>query len=113
MAVSTISTEAIQGFLQAQKIIYVWPAWPDALIYMLGELLGRLRSYELVVLGSANIHQGPYFRRSIAWMKGSVVYRVAVDLTNVEVLLDFGNFGGFDSVGSAPDLFLRLVVVIC
>lgn len=39
-------------------------------------------------------------------MKGRVLDAVAVDLADVEVGLDFGDFGGDDVVGGAPDAVL-------
>lgn len=113
MVISAIWAETVQGFFQAQEIIFVWSTWTDTLLYMLGELLRRLRTDELVVFRSPNIYQGLYRRRSIAWIEGGVMYGVAVYLTNVEVLPNFGNSGSFYSIGGTPYFVRRRVVMIC
>lgn len=70
---------------------------------MLGQLLWVLGSDELLIVWGADVDKGPYGLGRIGGLERSVVYRVAVDFADVEVLLDLGNVLGPDSVGDAPN----------
>ncbi len=79
---------------------------------MLGQRLGVLRPDELGIVGGADIDEGADGRGAVGGLKGRVVDGVAVDFTNVEIVLDLGDLVGLYAVGDAPDLFGRRVVVV-
>ena len=43
-------------------------------------------------------------------MEGCELYAIPVDFADVEVFTDFGDFGGGDVVGSAPDALCGLML---
>lgn len=67
--------------------------------------LRLLRPQKLRVLREPDVHEGLYRGRSVGRDEGCELYRVAVDLADVEVGADGGDEGGGDVVGGAPDAF--------
>jgi hypothetical protein len=68
---------------------------------------GRSRS-DLISSCSSSI----IFTRG-SWMERCVLYRVPVYLSDIEVILYFGDLGGDDVVGGAPDAFIGCGKMLC
>lgn len=80
---------------------------------MLGELLGVLRADKLVIVRRANVDERlDGLRAAVGRVEGRVVDGVAVDLADVEILLDLGDLFRDDAVGDAPDALRGRVVVV-
>lgn len=79
---------------------------------MLRKLLRVLNADELLVIGSADVDQGPDGLRAVGGLEWSVMYAVAVDLANIEILLNFGNLFRLYPVGYAPYFLWRRVMVV-
>lgn len=119
--VPALRTQLIEGSLQSPEVISVQATRPFAAEDVLGELLRVLGTDELLVVGGPDVDQrldgaaqeGPRVVGGAGcWVEGRIVYRVPVDLSDVEVLLDLGDAVGLDAVGYAPDLVGRRVVVV-
>ena len=70
---------------------------------MLCQFLGILWTNELWIFGRADVDRASDVCGAVCGMEVCVVDAVAVDFTDVEVLLDFLGFFRFDAVGCAPD----------
>ncbi len=85
-----------------------------------GKLLGVLRSYELVILRRANIDESSDRPlggqdRGIdigGWVEGGIVDRIAVNLSDIKILLYLGDTVRLDAVSDAPCFVWRRVMVI-
>lgn len=112
MVIATIRGKLTESRIKTQKVVLVQAARPLTAEDVLRELLGILRTDELLIVRSADINQSTDGRGAIGRMERGVVYSVAVDLANIEVFFDLGNFVRDDTVGNAPDsLWSRVVMV--
>lgn len=66
----------------------------------------------MLVIRRANVDERPDRRRAVGRMERRIVDGVAVDLSNVKILLNFCDVVGVDSVGHTPYLIGSRVVVI-
>lgn len=108
----TLRTELSQGCIEAEEIVLVQPARATAAQYVLGKLLGILRTDKLLVIRRANVDERSDGGRAVGRMEWRIVDGIAVDLSNIKILLDFCDVVGFDSVGHAPYLIGSRIVVI-
>jgi hypothetical protein len=112
VVIATIRGKLTESSIKTQKVVLVQAAGPLTAEDVLRELLGILRTDELLVVRSADINQSTDRRGAIGRMEWGVVYSVAVDLANIEVFLDLSNFVRDDTVGNAPNsLWSRVVMV--
>jgi hypothetical protein len=79
---------------------------------VLRKLLGVLRADKLLVIWRANVDKRADGRRAVGRMEWRIVNGIAVDLSNIKVLLDFCDVVGFDSVGYTPYLIGSRIMVI-
>ena len=112
--IAALGPQRRQRRLQPKEVVRVRPAGPGAARYVLGQRLRVLGADKLVVVRGADVDEGADGRaaRGRGRVKRRVVDRVAVDLADVEVVLDLGDTRGQDAVGDAPDARGRRVVVI-
>lgn len=112
VVIATIRGKLTESRIKAQKVVLVQAAGPLTAEDVLRELLGILRTDELLIVRSADINQSTDRRGAIGRMERGVVYSIAIDLANIEVFFDLGNFVRDDTVGNAPDsLWSRVVMV--
>jgi hypothetical protein len=112
MVIATIRGKLTESRIKTQKVVLVQAAGPLTVEDVLRELLRILRADELLVVRSADIDQSTDRRGAIGWVERGIVYSVTVDLADIEVFLDLGNFVRDDTVGNAPDsLWSRVVMV--
>jgi hypothetical protein len=88
--VAALGPQRGQRRLQPKEVVRVRPAGPGAARYVLGQRLRVLGADELVVVRGTDVDEGADGRaaRGGRRVEGRVVDRVAVDLADVEVLLD-------------------------
>lgn len=110
--VAALWRKLLQSGIQPEKVVPVQAAGPSAPEDVLRQRLRVLRPDKLVIVGRANVDEGADGRGAVRRLKGRVVDGVAVDFTNVEVLLDLGDLVGPYAVGDAPDSFGRRAVVV-
>lgn len=112
MDIFTLRTEFSQSCIEPEEIVLVQPAGATAAQDVLGKLLGILRADKLLVIRRTNVDERPDGRGAVGRMKWRIVDGVAVDLSNIKILLDFCDAIGFDPVGHAPYLVGSRIVVI-
>lgn len=112
VVIATIRGKLTESRIKTQKVVLVQAAGPLTAEDVLRELLGILRTDELLIVRSADINQSTDRRGAIGRMERGVVYSVAVDLAYIEVFFHLGHFVRDDTVGNAPDsLWSRVVMV--
>lgn len=112
MLIPALVPQRRQRRLQPKQVLRVRPARPGAARDMLRQRLWVLGADELVVVGGADVDERADRRTGRGRVEGRVVDRVAVDLADVEVVLDFGDVGGEDAVSDAPDAVRGRGVVV-
>jgi hypothetical protein len=110
--ITTIRSKLAEGCIETQQIVFVQATGPLAAEDVLGELLGVLGADKLLIIWSADVDQSANGGRAIGRMEWGVVNGVAVDLTYIEILLDFGYFLRNDTVCNPPDSLWSRVVTI-
>jgi hypothetical protein len=108
----TLRTQVGQGCVKAEEIVLVQPTGTTALQDVLCKLLRVLRTDKLLVIRRANVDKCPDGRRAIGRIKRRIVDGVAVDLSNVKVLLDFCDMVGVNSVSHTPYFIKSRIVMI-
>lgn len=71
-----------------------------------------MRADKLLIIRSANVDKRPDGRGAIGGIEWRIVDGIAVDFSNIKILLDFCDVVGFDSVGYTPYLVGSRIVVI-
>jgi hypothetical protein len=112
MLVPRLGTKLIQGLLQIEEVIRVWATWTVASRYEFGKGLGFLGTSKLVIAGSSNVDQGSDGSGAVSRVKRFVVYRVAVDLTDIKIILYLSNMLLLDPIGRAPDPIWGAAMVV-
>lgn len=79
---------------------------------MLGKLLRVLGADKLLVIGRADVDECPDGRGAISRVERRVVDGVAVDLADIEILLDLGDMVRVNPISYAPYLIRGGVMVI-
>jgi hypothetical protein len=125
MLISTLLAQPPQRLLKLVQILPILTARPPALHDLLRQRLRVLGSEELGVVRQADVHEafdrvrdvgrlciaggrdalhrGAHVLLALVVVEGRVLDGVAVDLADVEVFFHFGDVGGWDAVGCAPD----------
>jgi hypothetical protein len=101
-----------QGRLQAKEIILVQPTGSTTTQDVLGELLRILGADKLLVIGRADVDECLNRRGAIGGVERRVVDGVAVDLADIEILLDLRDMVGVNPISYAPYLVRGRVMVI-
>lgn len=112
MLVAALRGEIIQRYVETEEVVLVRAAGALAHEDVLRQLLRVLGPNELGIVGRADVDEGADGRGAVGGLKWRVVDGVAVDLADVEVVLDLGDLFGLYAVGDAPDLVRRRVVVV-
>lgn len=103
MPISTLRTQLIQRLFQSQQIFHISSTRSNTIKNMLRQLLRILWTDKLWVIRRADVDCASDVCGAVGGAEVCVVDAVAVDFTDVEVLLDFLGFFRFDAVGCAPD----------
>lgn len=110
--IATIGSKLAEGGIETQQVVFVQATGPLTAEDVLGELLGLLGADKLLIIWSADVDQSANRGGAIGRMEWSVVNGVAVDLANIEILLDFGYFLRNDTVCNPPNSLWSRVVTI-
>lgn len=110
--VAAFRTQLVERLLEAEEVVNVETTRAAALVDVLGQLLGILGSDELVVVRRADVDEGADGFGAVGRVEGGIVNAVAVDLPDVEVVLDFGDLVSLDAVGDAPYTIRGRVVMV-
>lgn len=110
--IAAVRGQFVEGFVEVQEIVNVGAAGPLTTGNVLSKLLGILGADELVVLRSADVDESVDRGRAVSGVKGGVVDRITIDLTDVKIFLDLGDLFRNDPIGDTPDtLRCRCVAV--
>lgn len=112
MSVAAVGAELGEGRVEVVQIFLVEAAGPAAGDNVLGELVGVLGADKLLIVRGADVDEGRDGRGVVGWVEGGVVDGVAVDLADVEIVLDLGDAVRDDAIGNTPDLLGGRVVVV-
>lgn len=112
MNITALRCELVECHVKIEQVVFVETAGPLAAVNVLGQILRVLGSHKLLILRRADVDEGLQRGRAVGRLEGRVVDGVAVDLADVQVLLDLGHLVRDDAVGDAPDLVGGLVVVV-
>lgn len=110
--IATIGSKLTEGGIETQQVVFVQAAGALTAEDVLGELLGLLGTDKLLIIWGSDVDQSANRGGAIGRMEWSVVNGVAVDLTNIEILLDFGYFLGNDTICNPPNSLWSRVVTI-
>ncbi|KAH0499141.1 hypothetical protein TgHK011_006356 [Trichoderma gracile] len=107
-----LRAELSQGRFQAKEIILVQPTGSTTTQDVLGELLRVLGADKLLVIGRADVDECPDGRGAISRVERRVVDGVAVDLADIEIVLDFRDMVGVNPISYTPYFVRGRVMVI-
>ena len=107
--VLALRTELPQRTIQVIQIILVLPTRSSMRHDVLSKRLSRLRSEKLRIVGKADVDQtfDRLWQRlvaseSLGCVKGHILHRVSIDLSDIQVLSNFGDVLGRYPVGGSP-----------
>jgi len=119
MFIPTVLAEPFQCRIQLVEVVLVLSTGSSTPDDMLGQCLRILRTQELRIVGKTNVHQTLDLLGQVAFgircrvhglvrgghvlIERGVLDAVAVDLSNVEVLLNFGDVSRWNAVCGTPD----------
>ena len=112
MDVTALRAQVGESRIEPVQIVLVQATRAYASKDVFGQLLGVLGADELLVIRRADVNQGPDRPAAIGRVERGVVDGVAIDLADVEILLNLGDAFRNDSIGNAPDLVRRGVVMV-
>lgn len=110
--ISTFRGQVLESRVEIQEVVLVEATRTLAHEDVLGKLLRVLRANKLLVVRSTDIDERTDGGGAIGRLEWRIVNGVAVDLANVQIVLDFGDLFRLYAVGDAPDLFRRGVVMV-
>jgi len=110
--VAAPGAQLVESDVEVVEVLLVEAAGAAAGEDVAGQLVGVLGADKLLVVRGADVDEGGDGRRAVCRMEGRVMDGVAVDLADVEILLDLGDALGDDAVGDAPDALGGRVVVV-
>lgn len=113
MDILALRAQFSQGCVEAEEVVLVQPAGATATQDVLGKFLRVLRPDKLFVIRRTDVDQRLDGRGAISGMKWRIMDGVAVDLSDVEILLDFCHMVGVDSVSYSPYFVGSRVMVVC
>lgn len=112
MDVPALWSEIIEGGIETEQVVLVQTAGPLAAKDVLGQLLWVLGPDKLLVAWGSDVDQCSDRRGAIGRLERRVMDGVAVDFSDVKVLLDLCDLFRYDAVGNSPDLVWSGVMMI-
>lgn len=110
--VAAFHCQVVECHIEVEQVFLVQATWTFAAEDVLCKLLGVLGANKLLVVRGADVDESFNRRRAISGLKRGIVYRVAIDLSDVQVLLHFGDLFGHDPVGHTPYLVGGLIMMV-
>lgn len=112
VGVTAVGAKLGEGGVEVIQVVLIEAAGPATGEDVVGELLGILGPDKLLIVRGADVDESGDGRGAVGRVEGCVVDGVAVDLADVEIVLDIGDAVRDDAIGDAPDLFRGRAVVI-